>query len=701
MFYSHEIWGCHHLVYLNLLLFPLSLKAAVDFFPRLVATVGKTTQKKLTRKAIQEVNVPKACETIIHPGAPLALRLQGNLLYGVSRVFAHQCRYVLSDAEKTQSDMMAFFRVMQTNETDPRAGKARRQQITLQDDPDFDPLTSLPNLDLLSNANDLVFLSTQISTQNNTSQMTPSTRGTSSSGRDHSLMGIDLPQSSHSAASYRLPSDLHQDSPFTKPFDPHGHLSQLNPFDEADLDAIPGIDLNFDADGNLIGFGEPDPELPPLPGSGAYEGQMHIKTTNVAKLGVQKDQTENDNVVVMGEDALPDAEPFPKRPAARKSTSSAVPTSETVETEEARAPARRGRPRKICRMIDHRNDVPAAEFRSWSIDYLANMDANRKPAPTTTLTQARKNAKVFLFDNGLADVGKHATRVVGPLAEYFSGMPLLARLQGREPEQEQHLEPRGRRRVSAEAFEDEQDDQRRVRRRTEGAAEFGRGVDDGAGAAIFGEDVAPEMGMEAAPGLEDRHSSSMAPWSRPPSVAPGSSVRGHGSVQKRHPVPSPLHVPGSAIRSIERWSDLPGLPYESDDFPQLHSQNSSIGQEGFIDTGDFAGTNDTQNSTQGIDVFALDFLGYATARAETKGYTRPRDGADRRWIDFDTLTDELEDPENEKKFVAEAFMHILTLASKNALTVEQDGIAENRPFGTIRIGLAFHQQDDDMVDELA
>ncbi|KAJ3527945.1 hypothetical protein NM208_g10451 [Fusarium decemcellulare] len=193
----------------------------------------------------------------------------------------------------------------------------------------------------------------------------------------------------------------------------------------------------------------------------------------------------------------------------------------------------------------------------------------------------------------------------------------------------------------------------------------------------------------------------MAPWSRPPSVAPGSSVRGHGSVQKRHPVPSPLQVPGSAIRSIERWSDLPGLPYESDDFPQLHSQNSSIGQEGFIDAGDFAGANDTQNSTQGIDVFALDFLGYATARAETKGYTRPSDGADRRWIDFDTLTDELEDPENEKKFVAEAFMHILTLASKNTLTVEQDGIAENRPFGTIRIGLAFHQQDDDMVDELA
>lgn len=90
-----------------------------------MATVGKANHRKVTRKAIQGVNVPKACEKIIEPGAPLALRLQGNLLYGVSRVFAHQCSYVLSDAEKTQSDMMTFFRVMQTSETDPKAGKAK------------------------------------------------------------------------------------------------------------------------------------------------------------------------------------------------------------------------------------------------------------------------------------------------------------------------------------------------------------------------------------------------------------------------------------------------------------------------------------------------------------------------------------------------------------------------------------------------
>lgn len=92
---------------------------------RLVATVGKSSQRRLKRKTIQGVNVPKACQKIIDPGAPLALRLQGKLLYGVSRVFAHQCNYVLSDAEKTQADMMTFFRSMNTSETDPKAGKTK------------------------------------------------------------------------------------------------------------------------------------------------------------------------------------------------------------------------------------------------------------------------------------------------------------------------------------------------------------------------------------------------------------------------------------------------------------------------------------------------------------------------------------------------------------------------------------------------
>jgi meiotic recombination protein REC8 len=93
---------------------------------RLVATIGpRSNTRKITRKAIQGVNIPRACDTIIQPGAPIALRLQGSLLYGVSRVYSQQCTYMLTDVEKVQSHMQTFFHVWGTSSIDPQAGKAK------------------------------------------------------------------------------------------------------------------------------------------------------------------------------------------------------------------------------------------------------------------------------------------------------------------------------------------------------------------------------------------------------------------------------------------------------------------------------------------------------------------------------------------------------------------------------------------------
>jgi meiotic recombination protein REC8 len=48
---------------------------------RLVATLGsKSNLKKVSRKAILDVDVSKTCDTIIEPAAPMALRLSSNLL---------------------------------------------------------------------------------------------------------------------------------------------------------------------------------------------------------------------------------------------------------------------------------------------------------------------------------------------------------------------------------------------------------------------------------------------------------------------------------------------------------------------------------------------------------------------------------------------------------------------------------------------
>jgi len=93
-----------------------------------VSTIGlRSSTRKITRKAIQEVNVKKACETILQPDAPMALRLQGRLLYGLSRVYSQQCHYVLTDAEKVQAHMMAFWTSLRNcdDSLDPEAGKSK------------------------------------------------------------------------------------------------------------------------------------------------------------------------------------------------------------------------------------------------------------------------------------------------------------------------------------------------------------------------------------------------------------------------------------------------------------------------------------------------------------------------------------------------------------------------------------------------
>ena len=80
-------------------------------YNRLVATLGSrsTITRKVQKKDIVEVNLPKACETIIHPEAPLALRLQSNLLYGISRVFKEQYTYFHADVQSAHLKLSKEF----------------------------------------------------------------------------------------------------------------------------------------------------------------------------------------------------------------------------------------------------------------------------------------------------------------------------------------------------------------------------------------------------------------------------------------------------------------------------------------------------------------------------------------------------------------------------------------------------------------
>ncbi|KAJ6446810.1 Rad21/Rec8 like protein [Purpureocillium lavendulum] len=696
MFYSHEI------------LCSSQYGVATIWLAATVAkgnAVSKGGLRILTRKAVQEVNVPKACETIINPGAPLALRLQGSLLFGVSRVFAQQCTYVLTDAEKIQSDMMTFFRVLQTNGLDPQAGKTKRHNIVLEDDPSFDLFNSLPNLDFLRGSVDDLFGVPSQGSTNKYSQLTPrrTSQSSVSSHSNHALLPFDLP-SSLCAGSFHLPSEFgHQDSPLARKSGSQDNMPEFQPFVDDELDYMPNVSLDFDADGNLLGILDQEPELPPLPDFPGEELQLDPGNADiVGEVEVQPLPEVGDaQVFGMGETALPNDAPSAVRQVTEQPTQSYAKTSQTTETEQASAYNQRTR-RRVFSMIDATDHVPRQDIRNWDANYAQNMEreASRKRQKTTTQAQAKKNALAFVFGNRIAGVGlvQNIYGIAHPLADEFAGKTLEARLQGLDASD---LEPdavkrRGRRRKSPEAFAEEiakEEERRSVRPRVEEEAEFGRGgnIHDDGDAFIFGDDTAPEMGMDPAMPMEERHSSSIMPWLRP-----GSVPRGHGSTQKPVPSPSPLHGRGSVLGSVERHSDPAEHPFGPAGFGSADSSLEFGGDIGVLDFNRSSGAQEPQ--TTGLDIASQDFLGYATAQAAEKGVVRSSGDEERRWVTFDDLaTPEL----HGKGIAAQAFLHVLSLATKGVVAVEQDGAEEKQPFGTIHIGVPVAAPREVSVDELA
>ncbi|KFA80984.1 hypothetical protein S40288_00824 [Stachybotrys chartarum IBT 40288] len=636
----------------------------------LVATVSKTTQRRVTRKAIQEVDVPRACGKILDPGAPLALRLQGSLLYGVSRVFAHQCNYVLNDAEKTQSDMITFFQVLKQSDPDPQAGKTKRSRITLEDDPSFDPFAVLPTLDLIKSRHELVFLQSQLSS-NKTSQMTPLgglSQSTLSSGRAASLLRFDLPPSSHSAGSRQILSDLdHRGSPLSKQMLARDSMADFKPFEEDDFNPLSHL-LEFDGHGNLIETEEP--QLPELL-------SQDLNAQLLAEAG--KILGGNEQAVFIGdedaflhrlqENTLPDAEPFAlptATPAAETADNQDPESMAGVRTATAKN-APRVRPRKIPILRDESLLVPRQELRSWDTGYLANMQATRKGPARCTLAQARKNATSYIYRNGIAMVGavQEVFHVSHPLASQFAGYGLIATLQGRQVDVSEGEARRARRRSSSEAFEEEEDE-RRVKQRVEEAPEIGRArPEEPSQHPLLGDDSLPELGMDPAAAMDERHSS-MMPWNRPPSVAPGSSVP--GSARKGIVDPSPLHGRERGIQPLQRHSDA---AFPSSDFGPLCSQGS-------MDLGelDLAPERDTQASHGRLDTASQEFFAYARDHAGSIGGMQANI--------------------HSRSVAAEAFMHVLSLATKKAIAVTQEGIEEMVPFGAIRIG--FTKPEDELME---
>ncbi|KAI1155410.1 Rec8 like protein-domain-containing protein [Nemania diffusa] len=665
MFYSHEI---------------LTSRQYGVATVWLVATIGsKSGARKVTRKDIQEVDVQRACGKILEPGAPIALRLQGNLLYGISRVHNQQCTYLVADAKRIQDQIKLSFRTFLSNQLDYEEVEARPENHMIENDPAFDANMQIPLLDLET------FITSKDNTQKTSSQMSPQSSQLSGSHNQPQGLAIHLNVDHSNSSSYH-----------GSPFAPEALFSAQDiyekplvlPQDDDVIGVEGGWGLDVDENGNIIELAEPtvideEPQLPPLPPI-QREDNMPAHVSQLKTQTIFDDQGD----VIMQEDPLPEAEPFPER-------------QQHAPWQDDERPATQALARKKRRLqIDEETQVSRRELRIWQSHYLEHCGAH--PTRSISATQAKRNAMLLTFGLGIGNIG-HAIGMPGqvhPLAAIFSGDVLFTTITGIEVKK-----PRGTRRTASEAIEDnEQEEERRVRPRlakNEEEQEYARGTQDNEFINIddpFADGALQEVGRAAEHPMSDHLSSTLLPWNRGSSAVPGSSTRAPNLAQQGRDLSSPLGKRGD-IQDIVRYSDDAagaGLGSDGNFGGGFGSADSSfegiqvlgLGPQGHElrvepTTGDIQAQNDPLFAQ--LDREGHNFVNFIQDAVSQDGERRLDADFDmnRKWLAFDDLFVPRTTP---RLTAAQAFYHTLCLVTKNKMYVEQDG-ASQKPFGAIWIGV--------------
>ncbi|TLS22487.1 uncharacterized protein PpBr36_09746 [Pyricularia pennisetigena] len=678
MFYSHEILT--------------SQKHGVATV-WVLATLDKScVNRKVSRKAIQEVNVPKACVTIDEPpGAPIALRLQASLLYGVSRVYQQQCQYVLGDAEKFRISMRGLLRVLDSGALDPNAGRAKRKHLVLQDDPEFhiSNFLNLPPLDLdeLGNLKPAAFES---QFTNRYSQLSPFSSQQRSSSGSNSLP-MDFGAASFFGGQIG-PDPFGGDSSAQKP---HGGADMFAQ-DELPL-RLEDFDAGFtiDADGNIHEHPEPDLELPQADFTIAaqhmidHPGPHHHSDDFVALM------LQDDALLHHGDAPLPDADALPVRQH-EQDPYNGQPEIDAAATAASR---KQGRRRKAL-APDTVTEISRTELREWTDNYVQRMEEenerHRKRRDQVTKDQAAQNAYGIMFGRGIGGVGQDMglPSFQHELAEHFAGHGLQMAVFGRIVEEDPH----SRRRSASQAFGDNQDAEseegRRVRLRTDGGEEArqrlspDRQVEDDAHELNVGDfDPLPEVGREIGEPLSDQH----PPWHRH-SILHGSSMKGSSAKPAvgqgpRQVQESPLQHRGSAVQDFVRFSDNDGLGF--DDSAGMGSVDDRAPAPAGFHFKDAVNQSSSYISTEGCD-----FLSYVQAHAR-ETWT-PRSKGNELWVDF---ADIFPTSSTARFNAASAFYQLLCLSTNRTIKVDQEGRSRDDifPFGKIEVGVcidALHSEEE-------
>ncbi|PIG83762.1 Rad21/Rec8 N terminal domain protein [Aspergillus arachidicola] len=679
----------------------------------LVATLGsRSISKKLNRKAILDVDVPRACHVIMDPEAPMALRLQGNLLYGVSRVYSQQCGYALTDVQAMHDKMRTLLKVLPGGGLDPTAGKARPDQLILPYDPSFLPESDLPGMGMdlsrlclpfdtaASQHSDLLWPNTPDLSQSALSR-SPSPRF-SFSFDDMILKdggGID--------------SETNVPSSVQRSIDLRG-LAATTFAEEGGILLQP--DFEFDEDGNLIELGEAHYQT--AKGRTSRRASEAPPLREAANIGLN-DPTFDYQSMPIDEGIETTSKHQDERPIhASRATIRRRSESESTDelkliTDEAMATMPQKRRTPKLQTLDDRTALRNTDLGNMNSDYVQNMAiASKQKRHNKLPTQAKKNAIFWVFGQGIGSVGLGlgASQIPHPLQQ-FSGEELYAALNPTS----RH---KGRKRSRHPSDESEADsDVRRVRAREKYEEQVGRGgVVDGYD---IWQDV--EIGRHAPSVFRDDNSfSSQMPWNVTASVrssqhgsSAASGLRGVANASDpsasrgRDPTASHLVGRGRSRNRLTSASPLAGrgFPFDAEAFDYLvlpgdddidvmsdfdlsqHLQTEPF-SAGHGHTGDDANattysgrvTRRDHLSKCSLDQESLNFLGFLTRKLEVMPVEHGATDEDcfinspstfygGKAISFSAL---LPPSDTSPSVATQGLMHILTLATKGFLSVRQE-----------------------------
>ncbi|ORY18856.1 Rec8 like protein-domain-containing protein [Clohesyomyces aquaticus] len=690
----------------------------------LVATLGaKSNLRKINRKAILDVDVPKACQTIIDPAAPMALRLQGNLLYGVSRVYLQQCGYVLSDAQNAHNAIRLMLKAMQDAGLDPEAGKARPEQLVLQDDPSFLPdFALLPPADLLA---DLQIPLVQTPRSGESQSLTPFGSQQAPGTPGEQLGGLVIPSSSsRGAGGFALAGD---DGGVSSMMGDHSGMLE----EEGIVPLLDDPDFGFDADGNLIEFtpGQPVPGTPAVAGGATVtsdagaSARVRREHEEGQRAGVELHDGDMDIDLPLFGDDLSEGEAFPaNRPVQGQEQSVLVETSSTVA-----APMRRKRRTARVLSLDTTMELRNKDLSNWNTNYLKNMEqASRVKHKQWVASQAKKNAEYWVWGAGLGGIGNRLAGATGPTPfDNFYGDGLFKLLTG------QSRKSRAGKKHDRDSGIDEetQGESRRVRPKSdEDQEQIGRGEEDEA-MFVPGGDEEVELPRDAPSALDDQQVFSAMPWNmsasrhgssalplsgrvgmlgsmgRPSSLSMG---RGRGS---RMVSASPLHGHGKtgaggleALRSLEGEDELGNIVSDDFGFAPLGpgtDSDESFEQQPFQPSVRVHGALSAEGGN--FLAFVADAIAEKRQRAKAAlGEMADEQRAEAAEGIDEVLFEEFLSPtENTKMVAAQGLLMVLALGTKGLLNVRQDDGFEEIGLSLTKEALALQTAVQEHVEEEA